>query len=167
MRIYARKYKWYKDVFFQCHILFDKDIQKIMFDRRWHVIKYFKPSKNAEKYIAIKEHDGVKTRMGIIRFTRKTDENNYSIAGFIPKKQQNKGYGIFTAIACIGELFKRHPDCKVLSSSRASNMRAVRTTSSIGFEILVQDDKHFESSLTKDQFDNDFVRYLKKRNNIS
>ena len=166
MKIYARRYRWYKDLFFQCLILFDKDIQTTMFDKRWKIIKYFKPSKNMVKYIAIKEHNGKKTRMGIAKFTRKSLENNFWIAGLVPKKLQDKGVGIYAGIACINELFKKHPDCTVFSASRSSNMRAIRTTTSFGFKVLVQDDRHFESSLTKEQFDNDFVRYIKKRGNI-
>lgn len=167
MKIYARRYKWYKDLFFQCNILFDKSTQTIMFDKRWKVIKYFMPSKFMEKYIAIKEENGKRKRLGIGKFIRKNSEDNYWIAGYVPKKHQDKGYGIYAGIACINELFKHHPECTVYSASRSSNTRAVRTTTSFGFKILVEDDKHFESSITKEQFDNDFVRYIKKRSNIT
>lgn len=167
MKIYARRYRWYKDLFFQCNILFDKQIQKTMFDRRWKVFKYFLPSKNIEKYIVIKEQNGSKKRLGIAKFTRKTQDNVYWIAGFVPKKQQDRGLGIYVGITAINEQFKNHPNCMIYTSSRSSNMRAVRTTSSFGFKILVQDDRHVESSLTKEQFDNAFVRYIKKRGNIT
>lgn len=166
MKIYARKYRWYKDLFFQCHILFDKETQTTMFDKRWKVYKYFMPSKNMEKYIVIKEQNNKKKRLGITKFTRKTKENNYWIAAFVPQKQRNKGIGIYGGVASINELFKKHPNCTIYSSSRSSNLRAVRTTSSLGFTILVQDDKHIESALTKEKFDNGFVRYIITRYNI-
>ena len=58
MRIFARKYKWYKDLFFQCNVLFDKSIQNSMFDSSRNALSYFVPNRFCAKYVAIKEQEG-------------------------------------------------------------------------------------------------------------
>lgn len=166
MRIYARKYKWYKDLFYQLNVLFDKSIQNSMFDSGRNALSYFKPSRFCAKYVAIKEQDGKKEKICIAAFMKDSRKDVCWIAGFVPSKIQNKGFGIYGAVASLNELFKEHPQYTVFSASNASNTRAVRVTSSIGFQVYTQDEKHFESSLTKEQFDNEFVRYIKDRYNI-
>lgn len=166
MRIYARKYKWYKDLFFQCHILRDKAIQQIMFDNKRGVLKYFLPWTYHCKYIAIMENDGKTKRFSITTFRKDSEKGGYWIAGFVPAKMQNKGLGIYAGITFINEFFKTHPEATILSASRAANVRAFRTTLSMGFQCDVQDNRHFESSLTREQFDNDFVHYMMKRGGI-
>lgn len=167
MRIYAREYKWYKDLFFQCHVLFDKSIQNIMFDNRRKALGYFMPGRFFAKYTVIRVNDdGTKERTAIGAFLKDHRKNVCWIAGFVPTEMQNKGLGVYGGIACLNELFKRSPDCTVYSASYSSNTRAVRVTTSIGFRLYVQDEKHFEASLTKEQFDNEFVRQIKRRCNI-
>ena len=166
MRIYARKYKWYKDLFYQCNVLFDKSVQKDMFDSSRSALSYFIPGRFCAKYVAIKEHEGKKEKICIGAFMKDQRENVCWIAGFVPSKIQNKGFGIYGGVACVNELFKEHPQYTILSASNARNNRAVRVTSSMGFQIYVQDERHFESSLTKEQFDNEFVKLIKNRYNI-
>jgi len=166
MKIYARKYVWYRDLIFQCQILFDSSIQHLMFDNKQKVIRYLLPAENKIKYVAIKEQDGKRTRIGIAQFTRDLKTNCWWIAGFIPTPMQNKGLGIYVGVASINEFFKRNPDCSVYSGSFSYNTRAVRTTNSLGFTIYVQDERHFEGALTKEQFNNEFVNYIKERCHI-
>ena len=166
MRIFARKYKWYKDLFFQCNVLFDKSIQNSMFDSSRNALSYFVPNRFCAKYVAIKEQEGKEEKICIAAFMKDRREDACWIAGFVPSKIQNKGFGIYGAVASWNELFKEHPRLTVFSASNARNTRAVRVTSSIGFHIYIQDERHCESSLTKEQFDNEFVGYIKDRYNI-
>jgi hypothetical protein len=51
----------------------------------------------------------------------------------------------------------------VRSGAFLTNPRSFRTTSSIGFTLDKKDENHFENSITKDLFDNDFANRIKKR----
>lgn len=166
MRVSVREYRWYKDLFFQCQILFDDSIQRFMFDNKRKLIRYILPSKDVIKFVAIREQNGKKKRIGIAQFTKGHISDSWWIAGFIPTRLQNKGLGVYVGTASINELFKRYPNCTIFSGSFSFNYRAVRTTTSLGFKTYLQDEQHFESSLTKKQFDNEFVRFVKKRCNM-
>ncbi|MCI6703359.1 MAG: hypothetical protein MR455_08605 [Prevotella sp.] len=137
-----------------------------MFDNKRKVFEYFKPGKFFVKYVVIREINGKKDKIAIVAFARGKRKEDFWIAGFVPTAMQNKGLGIYSGIAGLNELFKIKPSCTAFSASYSHNTRAVRATTSMGFHINVQDDKHFESSLTREQFDNDFVRQIKKRCNI-
>lgn len=166
MRIYAREYKWYKDLFFQCHILWDKSVQRYMFDNKRGILAYFCPWTYYCKYICIMEDGGMRRKFSITTFREDPEKGGYWIAGFVPAKMQNRGLGIYAGITFINEFFKTHPDATILSSSNALNRRAFKTTLSMGFYCYEEDNRHFESSLTKEQFDNDFVHYMMRRGGI-
>ena len=166
MKIYAKKYKWYRDFFFQCQILFDKSIQHFMFDNKRKMIDYFLPSNYEVKYVVVRENEGVTKKISIMTFMKDKRDGVFWIAGFVPTRMQNKGLGLYGAIASLHELFKLYPQCEVISASYSFNTRSVRVSKSIGFSMYVQDECHFEGSLTKEQFDNEFVFRVKKRLNM-
>lgn len=164
--IYAREYKWYKDLFFHFRI-FDRSVQHFMFDNKHMMLEYFFPRYFEKKYTIFRQIGKKKERISIISFLKDRREDVYWIDGFVPTRNQNKGLGIYAAVASLSKFFSEHPDCTVISSSYSFNTRAIRTTKSIGFTTIVQDDHHFEGSLTKQQFeDNEFVNLIKKRCNI-
>lgn len=167
MRIYARKYKWYKDLFFQCNVLFDRSVRKDMFDNWRKVFAYFLPCRFYAKYVVIKEHANKKLKIAIGAFLKGENNDVCWIAGFVPYQNQNKGIGVYAGVACLNELFKEHPKCTVFSASHAYNTRAVRVTVSLGFRIYVQDEKHVESTITKEQFYNEFVSSIMRRCKIN
>lgn len=165
MRILAREYKWYKDFWFQCNVLFDKSLQNIMFDNTLKTLEYFLPFRFCAKYVVIRECNGKKEKVGFAAFLKDRRKKVCWIVGFVPTNEQNKGIGIYGGVACINELFNKFPDYTIFSSSHAYNKRAVRATKSFGFH-MVSVGEHFEGSLTKKQFDNVFVKDIKKRCNI-
>ena len=165
MKTLVRPYHWYRDFWFQFQIVTDKSIQRFMFDDKRRVLGYFLPWKYEAKYICVLENDGVKRKIAMASFSQNHDKT-YSIAGFVPTKIQNRGYGIYAAVAIINHFFKSFPEAVVRSGSFSFNERAYRTTKSVGFQLDIQDDKHFDSTLTVDQFDNDFVRKIKIRAGI-
>ena len=166
MRVYVRKYRWYRDLFFQCHVLFDESIQHIMFDNLRKTLGYFMPGRFYEKYVVVMEQESSKERRAVCAFLKDPRKDVCWIAGFVPTRMQNKGMGVYGAVAGINELFKKHPSCTVLSASYAHNKRAIRVTTALGFRLYVNDDRHYEGSMTKAQFDNDFVKRIMRRCNI-
>lgn len=159
MNTIIRPYVWYKDLWFQLQILTDKSIQYYMFDNMRGVLRYFMPWTYAVKYVCIIENNQKKKKISIATFTKRKD-GLYSIAGFIPTKMQNHGYGIYAGIAYVKTFFESHPNATIYSSSASYNERAYKTTKSMGFQLIIQDERHYASSLTREQFNNEFVKNI-------
>lgn len=165
MRTTVRRYQWYRDFGFQFQIVTDSSIQHFMFDNKRKVVNYFLPWKYKVKYVCMMECDGIKKKIAMAKFSKVKGET-YSIAGFVPTKIQNRGYGIYAAVAIINHFFKSFPNAVVRSGSFSFNERAYKTTKSVGFQLDVHDENHFDSTLTSEQFNNDFVRKIMIRAGI-
>lgn len=165
MKTLVRPYHWYRDFWFQFQIVTDKSIQRFMFDDKRRVLGYFLPWKYEAKYVCLLEHNGVKRKIAMAKFSQNHDKT-YSIAGFVPTKIQNRGYGIYSGVAFINHFFNYYPNAIIRSGSFAFNTRAFKTTKCMGFELKAQDENHFDSTLTSEQFDNEFVRTIKSRAGI-
>lgn len=165
MKTTVRRYIWYKDIWFQLQILTDKTIQHYMFDNMLGVLRFFLPWTYDIKLICFIHKNGKKKRVGIAKFTQRK-ENLYSIAGFIPTKLHNRGYGLYSGVAIIKYFFEHYPYATIHSCSASYNKRAYKTTKAMGFQLNVEDERHFDSTLTIEQFNNDFVRKIKERAGI-
>lgn len=162
MKTIVRPYKWYKDFIFQFQIFTDKSIQYYMFDNIWKTLDYLLPWKYEVKYICIMKDQEKMQKVAIAKFTKETN-GVYAIAGFVPTNMQNRGLGIYAGIAVINHFFRSHPNAIIRSCSYAFNERAFKTTKCMGFKLNIQDERHYESILTKEFFDNDFVNKIKER----
>ena len=165
MNTIVRPYVWYKDIWFQLQILKDKSIQYYMFDNMRVVLRYFMPWTYCVKYVCIIENNQISKKISIVTFTKRKD-GLYSIAGFIPTKMQNRGYGIYAGIAFVKYFFQSYPNATIYSCSASYNERAFRVTKSMGFQLITQDKRHYASSLTKEQFNNEFVKKIIDRAGI-
>lgn len=164
MTIRVRNTSFLRNPFFYLRVLSNSETQKLMFDRKILVWRYLFSPKYECKYICQSLRDGRWKSIALAQIS-KGEDGVYWLAGAIPKDSFNSGNGLYAAVAIVSEFFKTHPDAVLKSGSFFFNKRAFRTTEAIGFRLEKKDDEHFESSITKEQFDNDFVRKIKNRIN--
>jgi len=163
MKLRVRHTCLIKDFSFYFWVLTDSETRRMMFDKKKHVWNYLFSPKCECKYICHILRDGKWKPISFVRFTKGKRDNEYWLAGAIPKKLQNSGKGIYAAVAFITVFFSQHPGAIIKSGSFLFNQRAYKTTLSIGFSLDKKDTSHFESSLTETQFSNDFVHHIKSK----
>ena len=111
--------------------------------------------------INAKKNEG-EQKVGVGHFSH-SEGNKFEIAGGIPSKLQNSGIGIYSCIAIVNQFFQERPDAIIISCASANNVRSFRLVTSIGFKLIKQDDRHFETFLTREMFHNDFTNSVKLR----
>lgn len=165
MKVYVRKTNYLKDLFFYIEVLLNPETKKMMFEGSGNLWRYFFPWRYYRRYVCIAKKNGKTVKIALAQFS-KGKPGEFWIAGAVNKESINSGMGIYAGIAFIDQFFKEQPSAIIKSGSFSFNERAYRTTLSFGFQLDTKDDKHFESSLTKEMFDNEFVRKIKERANI-
>jgi len=146
-------------------VFLNQETQSLVFDRTSLLWRYVFSRSYECRYVCQQYVDNHWHSVAIAHFSKNID-NEYWIAGAVPRRSFNSGIGIYTAVAFINEFFKEHPHAIVKSGSFISNVRAYRTTLSLGFVLDKKDDRHFESSLSKGQFNNEFVNKIRSRINL-
>jgi hypothetical protein len=136
-----------------------------MFDRASLIWSYMFSPKYECRYVCQQFINGRWKSVSIAQFSKSKD-NIFWMSGAVPRELYNSGIGIYTAVAYLEKFFKTHPNAVVKSGAFLNNTRSFRMTQSIGFKLERQDDNHFESYITKEQFNNDFANRIKKRINL-
>ena len=162
MKFRIRKASLLRDLPFYIRVLRNKETQTLMFDRRSMVWSYIFLPKCKCKYVCQRFVNGHWESVSVAHFVKGQNEV-YWMSGAIPRELYNSGIGIYAAVAFLDSFFKSHPNAIVKSGAFLSNPRSFRTTTSIGFTLDKKDDNHFENSITKELFNNDFANKIKKR----
>jgi len=162
MVFYVRHMYFFSDLGFYISIFKDKATRDFIFDGVWKMLLFFSPWRHPYQYVCIAKKNEGERKVAVCHFSH-LEGNKFEIAGGIPSKLQNSGIGIYSCIAFVNQFFQERPDAIIISCASANNVRSFRMVTSIGFKLIKQDDRHFETFLTREMFDNDFTNSVKLR----
>lgn len=105
------------------------------------------------------EYDNLKD-IGFAHFYYK-EENAYSYVGGVRPCYFNHGYGVSASIAMLSLIYDLNPNIKISTGVYKYNQRSLKADLAIGFTIINEIDEKWILKLTKDAFNNDFVKRVK------
>ncbi len=110
---------------------------------------------------SVEDKNGVLTDVGFAHFYYK-EEGAYTYVGGVHPKYFNHGYGIYASIAMLSLFYDLKPKVKITTGIYKYNQRSLKADLAIGFILTGETEDKYLLKLTKDSFDNDFVRRIKR-----
>ena len=105
--------------------------------------------------------NGALKDVGFAHFYYK-EEGVYTYVGGVHPKYFNHGYGIYASIAMLSLFYDLKPKVKITTGIYKYNQRSLKADLAIGFILTGETEDKYLLKLTKDSFDNDFVRRIKR-----
>lgn len=109
---------------------------------------------------SIMDEEGNLKDVGFAHFYHK-EENAYTYVGGVHPIYFNHGYGVYASIAMLSLIYDLYPKVKITTGIYKHNQRSLKADLAIGFTITCETDEKWLLELTKEGFNNDFVRRVK------
>lgn len=90
-------------------------------------------------------------------------EHKYAYLGGLAPKYFNSGYGVYASIASLLLFYDIDSRTMITTGIYKHNLRSLKVHLAIGFTITSETDEKWLLKLTKDGFNNDFVRRIKNK----
>lgn len=111
---------------------------------------------------SINDGNGFLKDVGFAHFYYK-EINAYTYVGGVLPMYFNHGYGVYASIAMLSLIYELIPNIKITTGIYKHNPRSLKVDLAKGFTITSETDEKWFLKLTKDGFNNDFVRRIKDK----
>jgi RimJ/RimL family protein N-acetyltransferase len=139
----------------------------------FHYMLYNREPINIDRYVnhgkddfvficSIKNTQDSFVDFGFVHFYYK-EENNYTYVGGLIPEYFNSGLGVYTSIAILDYMFSQIDKLVITTGVFKHNIRSLKMLNKMGFYQIKENNNKHILKLTKDEFNNNFVKHIRKK----